>query len=194
LALVSLENNEPRVDLGAGKLEMTPLDVQTSLHKITQLLYNPNRTFYGLKLIKSFEYHDIHKNVVDQKSKFVSFDSPEQISPTFQNFFTKEKRVTLQTLFNAPIYKSYGSLQWLKNYISVKFIFAQESHKNGTHWLVGVFKKSNKYYSFTIYIEDKNLTTKKVKQDIKKILEATMKSINNERKMKFEYMKQVFRD
>jgi hypothetical protein len=194
LALVSLENNEPRVDLGAGKLEMTPLDVQTSLHKITQLLYNPNRTFYGLKLIKSFEYHEINKNTIDPKSKFVSFDSPEQVSPAFQNFFTKEKRLTLQTIFNAPIYKSYGSLQWLKNYISVKFIFAQESHKNGTHWLVGVFKKSNKYYSFTIYIEDKNFDTKKVKKYIKKILELTMKSINNERKMKFEYMKQVFRD
>jgi len=194
LGLVSLENNEPRVDLGAGKLEMTPLDVQNSLHKITQLLYNPNRIFYGLKLIKSFEYHDINKNIVDPKPKFVSFDSPEQLSPTFQNFFTKKKRLTLQTIFNAPIYKRYGSLQWLKNYISVKFIFAQESHKNGTHWLVGVFKKSNKYYSFTIYVNDKNLRTQKVKQDIKKILELTIKSINNERKMKFEYMKQVFRD
>ena len=194
LGLVSLENNEPRVDLGAGKLAMTPLDVQTSLHKITQLLYNPNRIFYGLKLIKSFEYHDVHKNIVDPIPKFISFDSPEQLSPTFQNFFTKKKRLTLQTIFNAPIYKRYGSLQWLKNYISVKFIFAQESHKNGTHWLVGVFKKSNKYYSFTIYVQDKNLTAQQVKQKIKKIVELTIKSINNERKMKFEYMKQVFRD
>ena len=194
LELVSLENNEPRVDLGAGKLEMTPLDIQTALHKITQLLYNPNRIFYGLKLVKSLEYHDINKSVIDPKSKFFSFDSPEQVTPTFQKFFTKEKRVALQTIFKTPIYKSYGSLQWLKNYISVKFVFAQESHKNGIHWLVGVFKKSNKYYSFTIFIEDTTLNTKQVKNKIKRILEETIKSINNEREMKFKYMKQVFRD
>ena len=194
LDLVSLENNEPRVDLGAGKLEMNPLDVQTALHKITQLLYNPNRIFYGLKLVKSLEYHDINNSVVEPKAKFFSFESPEQVTPTFQKFFTKEKRIALQTIFKTTIYKSYGSLQWLKNYISVKFIFAQESHKSGTHWLVGVFKKSNKYYSFTIFIEDKRLSTNLVKEKIKRVLEETIKSINNEREMKFNYMKQVFRD
>ena len=195
LDLVSLENNEPRVDLGVGKLEMNPLDVQSTLHKITQLLYNPNHSiFYGLKLVKSLEYHNINKGVIDPKAKFVSFDSPEQVTPTFQNFFTEDKRVALQTIFKTPIYKSYGSLQWLKNYISVKFVFAQESHKNGTHWLVGVFKKSNKYYSFTIFIEDKILSTNRIKEKIKGILEATIRSINNDREMKFNYMKQVFRD
>ena len=194
LDLVSLENNEPRVDLGAGKLEMNPLDVQTAIHKITQLLYNPNRMFYGLKLVKALEYHDINGSVVEPKSKFFSFESPEQVTPTFQKFFTKEKRIALQTIFKTPIYKSYGSLQWLKNYISVKFVFAQESHKNGTHWLVGVFKKSNKYYSFTIFIEDKTLNKYQIKEKIKRILEVTIRSINNDREMKFKYMKQVFRD
>jgi hypothetical protein len=194
LSLIPLQNNEPRADLGAGKLQMTPLDVHVALHKITQLLYNPNRIFYGLKLIKSLEYHEINQSVVAPKSKLFSFDSPEQVSPTFQNFFTKEKRLTLQTLFQSPIYKNYGSLQWLKNYVNVRFVLAQESHKNGVHWLVGVFKKSGKYYSFTIYLENKNLTKHEVKQRIKKILESTIKSINKSRKMKFEYMKQVFRD
>ena len=194
LSLIPLQNNEPRVDLGAGKLQMTPLAMQVALHKITQLLYNPNQTFYGLKLIKSLEYHDINQSIVEPKSKIFSFDSPEQVSPTFQNFFTKEKRITLQTLFKTPIYKNYGSLQWLKNYISIKFIFAQESHKNGTHWLVGVFKKSGKYYSFTIYLGDKNLETYEAKRHIKTILESTLKSVNKAGKMKFEYMKKLFRD
>ena len=194
LDLISLENNEPRVDLGAGKLEMNPLDVQSALHKITQLLYNPNRIFYGLKLVKSFEYHDINESVVEPKMKLFSLESPEQVTPTFKNFFTKEKRVALQTIFKTPISKNYGSLQWLKNYISVKFVFAQESHKNGIHWLVGVFKKSNKYYSFTIFIEDKKFTTAQTKEKIKRVLEETIKSINNDREMKFNYMKQVFRD
>jgi hypothetical protein len=194
LSLTSLENNEPRVSLGTGKLEMTPLELQTSLHKITQLLYNPNHIFHGLRLIKSFEYHDIKENIVEKEIKFHSFDSPEQISPTFQNFFTKEKRVVLQTIFKTPIYKSYGSLQWLKNYINVKFVFAKESHKNGVHWLVGVFKKSGKYYSFTIFLEDKNLTKREVRNRIRKLLELTIESITKSRKMKFEYMKQVFRD
>ena len=194
LGLVSLENNEPRVDLGAGKLEMTPLDIQTSLHKITQLLYHPNHPFYGLRVVKSLKYHDINNSVIDPQSKAFSFDSPEQVTPSFKNFFTKEKRVALQTIFKAPIYKNYGSLQWLRNYISIKFVFAQESHNNGTHWLVGVFKKSNKYYSFTIFVEDKMQNTNQVKQKIRKILEKTIKSINNEREMKFNYMKQVFKD
>ncbi len=194
LDLVSLENNEPRVDLGAGKLEMNPLDVQTALHKITQLLYNPNRIFYGLKLVKSFEYHDINGSVVEPKSKLFSLDSPEQVSPTFQKFFTKEKRIALQTIFKTPIYKSYGSLQWLRNYLSVKFVFAQESHKNGIHWLVGVFKRSNRYYSFTIFIDDKKLNRYQINAKIQKILEETIRSINNDREMKFNYMKQVFRD
>ena len=194
LALTPLENNEPRVGLGTGKLEMTPLELQTSLHKITQLLYNPNHIFHGLKLIKSFEYHDIKENIIEEKTKFHSFESPEQISPTFQNFFTKEKRITLQTIFKTSIYKRYGSLQWLRNYINVKFIFAQESHKNGVHWLLGVFKKAGKYYSFTIYLEDRDLSKSKIKDHFQKILESTIKSITKSRKMKFQYMKQVFRD
>ena len=194
LALVPLEDNEPQIGIGAGKLEMTPLDMQTSLHKITQLLYNPDQISYGLKLIKSFEYHDIQNSRLNKKINFFSFDSPEQISPMFKNFFTKEKRLTLQSIFKSTIYKNYGSLKWLKNYIRVKFIFAQESHKDSTHWLVGVFKKSGKVYSFTIYLKDKNFSNHEAKRQIRKILELTMKSINNERKMKFEYMKQVFRD
>ncbi len=194
LSLIPLQNNEPRADLGAGKLQMTPLDVQVALHKITQLLYNPNRIFYGLKLINSLEYHEINETVVEEKSKLFSFDSPEQVSPTFQNFFTKDKRITLQTIFKASIYKSYGSLQWLRNYVNVRFIFAQESHKNGIHWLVGVFKKSGKYYSFTIYLKDKRLKKSEVRKRIQKILESTIKSISKSRKMKFDYMKQVFKD
>ncbi len=192
LELVSLENDKPRVDLGLGKLKMTPLDMQRALHKITQLIYKPNRIFYGLKLIDSLEYHSINNGIINPKIKFFSFNSPEQITPTFQKFFTKKRRIILQTIFKTPIYKSYGSLQWLKNYISVKFIFAQESHKNGLHWLVGVFKKSNRYYSFTIFIKDNN--SNKVKESIKKVLEATVKSITHKREMKFNYMKYIFRD
>jgi hypothetical protein len=194
LSLIPLKNNKPRGDLGAGKLQMTPLSMQVALHKITQLLYNPNRIFAGLKLIKSLEYHNINQGVVESKRYLFSLDSPEQVSPTFQNFFTKNKRITLKTIFKAPIYQYYGSLQWLKNYISVKFLFAKDSHKNGTHWLVGVFKKSDKYYSFTIYLKDKNLNRNRAKRYIKKILEATIKSINRTQQMKFEYMKQVFKD
>jgi hypothetical protein len=194
LALISLQNNEPRVDLGAGKLQMTPLDIQVALHKITQLLYNPNRRFYGAKLIKSFNYHPIEKSVIAPQAKAFSLDSPEQISPTFQKFFTKEKRIALQTIFKTPIYKSYGSLQWLRNYVTVKFVFAQESHQNGVHWLVGVFKKSGKYYSFTIHIKDKKLSKYEIRQSMQKILESTIKSISKPQKMKFEYMKGVFKD
>jgi len=194
LSLTPLENNEPRVSLGTGKLEMTPLELQTSLHKITQLIYNPNHIFYGLNLIKSFEYHNIKDSVVDKQLKVHSFESPEQLSPTFQNFFTQDKRIALQTIFKTPIYKSYGSLQWLKNYINVKFVFAQESHKNGNHWLVGAFKKADKYYSFTIYLQDQELNKDRAKEDFKKILESTITSITKSREMKFEYMKRVFRD
>jgi len=194
LALVPLQDNEPKVDLGAGKLQMTPLDVQVALHKITQLLYNPNKTFYGAKLIKSINYHDINQSIVSPKIKVFSFDSVEQVSPTFQNFFSKEKRITLKTLYKTPIYQSYGSLQWLKNYINVKFVFAQESHVNGIHWLVGVFKKSGKYYSFTIHIKDKELSKYEIKHRFQTILESTIESINKAPKMKFEYMKQVFKD
>ncbi len=191
LELISLENDKPRVDLGLGRLKMTPLDMQTALHKITQLIYKPNRIFYGLKLVKSLEYHDINSSIIEPKTKFFSFDSPEQVTPTFQNFFTRDKRIVLKTIFKTPIYKSYGSLQWLKNYLSVKFIFAQESHKNGINWLVGVFKKSNRYYSFTIFIKDSN---RNIKEKIKKVLETTVKSITHKREMKFNYMKQIFRD
>ncbi|SFV62002.1 hypothetical protein MNB_SV-12-1064 [hydrothermal vent metagenome] len=194
LSLTPLENNEPRVSLGTGKLEMTPLELQTSLHKITQLIYNPNHIFHGLKLIKSFKYHNIKDSIIDKEVKVHSFDSPEQLSPTFQNFFTKDKRIALQTIFKTPIYKSYGSLQWLRNYLNVKFVFAQESHKGANHWLVGAFKKSGKYYSFTIYLEDQDLSKNEVKQHFKKILNSTIKSITKSREMKFEYMKRVFRD
>ena len=121
-------------------------------------------------------------------------DSPEAISPVFKEFFTKEKRLTLQTLFKTPIYQYYGSLQWLKRYINVKFIFAQESHQEGVHWLVGAFKKSGKYYSFTLHIKDDGLSKNEVLRSMKKILESTIESINRPHKMKFEYMKQVFRD
>ncbi len=192
LELVSLENGKPRVDLGLGKLKMTPLEMQIALHKITQLIYKSNRIFYGLKLIKSLEYHNINSGIINPKTEFFSFNSPEQVTPTFKNFFTKKRRIILQTIFKTPIYKSYGSLQWLKNYISVKFLFAQESHKNGIYWLVGVFKKSNRYYSFTICIEDSDRN--KIKEKIKRVLEATIKSITHEREMKFNYMKQLFRD
>ncbi len=194
LGLISLENNEPRVDLGAGKLEMTPLDMQVTIHKISQLLYNANHIFFGAKLIKSLTYHNINGNSIEPSSKTLSFESPEQVTPSFQNFFTKDKRVRLQTIFKSTIYKGYGRLQWLKRYLSVKFIFAQDSHKNGSHWLVGLFKKSNRYYSFTIYLEDNKISTSKAKEYIRYILEETIKSINNELDMKFKYMKQVFKD
>lgn len=194
LGLISLENNEPRVDLGAGKLEMTPLDMQITIHKITQLLYNKKRIFFGAKLIKSLTYHNINGNSVDVSSKILSFDSPEQVTPSFKNFFTKDKRVAIQTIFKSTIYKSYGRLQWLKNYLSVNFVFAQDSHKRGSHWLVGLFKKSGRYYSFTIYLEDSKISTSKAKEYIRYILEEGIKSVNNELDMKFNYMKQVFRD
>jgi len=194
LSLIPLQNNEPRVDLGAGKLQMTPLDVQVSLHKITQLLYNPSKLFYGAKLIKSLSYQNINKGVIDPNPKLFSLDSPEQVSPIFKNFFSKKKRVTIQTIFKSPIYQKFGSLQWLRNYLNIKFIFAQESHKDGVHWLVGVFKKSGKYYSFTIHIKNKTLSSYEIKKSIKKILESTVESINKPQKMKFEYMKRVFKD
>ncbi len=194
LALVPLQNNEPRADLGAGKLQMTPLDIQVALHKVTQLLYNPNRIFYGAKLVNSLNYHEIEDSVIAPHDKEFSLDSPAQISPSFKNIFTREKRITLQTLFKAPIYQKYGSLQWLKNYINVKFVFAQESHKDGIHWLIGTFKKSGKYYSFTIHIQDKQRSKYEIKRAIQKILESTIESINRSKKMKFEYMKRVFKD
>ena len=194
LFLTHLENSTPRVSIGTGKLKMTPLELHTSLHKITQLIYNPNHIFNGLKLIKSFEYHNIQDSIVKKEIKTHFLDSPEQVSPTFQNFFTKNKRVNLKTILKTPIYKNYGSLQWLKNYINVKFIFAKDSHQNGIHWLVGVFKKYNKYYTFNIYIKDDNFSDNEVRNRIKKLLELTIKSITKSRTMKFEYMKQVFRD
>ena len=194
LALVPLQNNEPRVDLGAGKLQMTPLDMQVALHKITQLIYRPNTVFYGAKLIKSFDYHTIKEGVILPELKHYSLDSPEQVSPTFQAFFSQEKRVTLQTLLKAPISQRYGSLQWLKNYKNIKFIFAQESHKHGIHWLVGAFKKSDKLYSFTLHVKDDKLSKYALMQEMKKILEKSMQSMNSPHKMKYDYMKQVFRD
>ena len=194
LALVPLQNNEPRVDLGAGKLQMTPLDMQVALHKMTQLIYRPNKVFYGAKLIKSFDYHSIKEGVVLPEVKHYSLESPEQVSPTFQAFFTKEKRITLQTLLKAPISQSYGALQWLKNYRNIQFVFAQESHENGVHWLVGAFKKGGKYYSFTLHVKEDKASKYAVMQEMKKILEKTMQSMNSPQKMKYDYMKQVFRD
>lgn len=194
LALVPLQNNEPRVDLGAGKLQMTPLDMQVALHKITQLIYRPNKVFYGAKLIKSFDFHPIKEGVVLPEVKHYSLESPEQVSPTFQAFFTKEKRITLQTLLKAPIVQSYGQLQWLKNYRNIKFVFAQESHKEGIHWLVGAFKKGAKFYSFTIHVKEDKLSKYALIKEMKKILEKTMQSMNSPHKMKYDYMKQVFRD
>jgi len=194
LGLIPLQNNEPKVDLGAGKLQMSPLDLQVSLQKITQLLYQPNQPFNDAKLIQSIQYHPIEHGHVQTKEESFSLDAPAPISPDFQGFFSPKKRITIKTLYKAPISQRYGTLQWLKNYINVKFLFAQESHKGATHWLVGAFKRQGKRYSFVLHIQDDKLTTTTVKSIMQDLLEATIKSINHPNKMKFGYMKEVFKD
>ncbi|CAA6800802.1 MAG: Unknown protein [uncultured Sulfurovum sp.] len=194
LALRTLQNNEPREDLGLGKLQMSPLDFQVSLHKITQLLYQNNTNFFDAKLIKDFDYHDINNTHIESPIKNFSLHSPTALSPAFQKFFEKEKKITLKTLFKTPIYKQYGTLKWMRNYIKVKFLFAQESHINGTHWLVGGFKKSGKFYSFVIHLEDPSLSKKSIKKSIQQMLELTLKSLNKPEQMKHEYMKMIYDD
>ena len=194
LELQTLQNNEPREDLGLGKLQMSPLDFQVALHKLGQLLYRPNSIFYDAKLINNFDYHEINSTHIMPTIKNFSLHSPTAISPAFQNFFSKDKRVTLKTILKTPIYKSYGKLQWMRNYSKIKFAFAQESHINGTHWLVGVFKKSGHYYTFVIHVEEKTLSTYRVKRAMQQILELTLKSVNKPDKMKHEYMEMIYGD
>ena len=194
LELQTLQNNEPREDLGLGKLQMSPLDFQVALHKIGQLLYHPTHTFYDAKLINNFDYHEINSTHIMPTVKNFSLHSPTAISPSFQEFFSKEKRITLKTILKTPIYKEYGRLRWMKNYLHIKFAFAQESHIDGTHWLVGVFKKSGHYYTFVIHVEEKELSTYRVKRAMQQILELTLKSINKPNQMKHEYMKMIYND
>jgi hypothetical protein len=82
----------------------------------------------------------------------------------------------------------------MRNYSKIKFAFAQESHINGTHWLVGVFKKSGHYYTFVIHVEEKTLSTYRVKRAMQQILELTLKSVNKPDKMKHEYMEMIYGD
>ncbi len=194
LKLQTLQNNEPHQDLGLGKLQMTPLEFHVSLHKVTQLLYRPKSIFYDAKLIKAFDYHDINNSQVQNPLKHLSLHTPSAISNDFKKFFTPEKRVTLKTLLKAPIYRRYGTLKWMKNYIGIKFEFAQESHMNNVHWLTGAFKKSGKYYSFVIQLQNKELSKHEINRIIQKSLESTLQSINNPHKMKYQYMKHVFGD
>lgn len=194
LELQTLQNNEPREDLGLGKLQMSPLDFQVALHKIGQLLYRPHSIFYDAKLINNFDYHEINNSQIMSEVKNFSLHSPTAISPSFQEFFSKEKRVTLKTILKTPIYKEYGALKWMRNYRNIKFAFAQESHINGTHWLVGVFKKSGKYYTFVIHIEEKKLSAYTIKKAMQQILELTLKSVNKPNQMKHEYMQMIYGD
>ena len=194
LELQTLQNNEPREDLGLGKLQMSPLDFQVALHKTGQLLYHPQQIFYDAKLINNFDYHEIEDSHISSTVKNFSLHSPTAISPSFQEFFSKDKRITLKTILKTPIYKSYGKLQWMRNYLHIKFEFAQESHIDGTHWLVGVFKKSGHYYTFVIHIEEKSLSSYHVKKAMQQILELTLKSINKPSQMKHEYMKMIYGD
>lgn len=194
LNLETLQNNEPREDLGLGKLQMSPLDFQVALHKIGQLLYGNNKTFYDAKLINSFDYHDINNSNIESEVKTFSLHSPMAISPSFKKFFEKEKKITLKTLLKAPIYRRYGTLRWMKNYLHVQFLFAQESHLNHTHWLVGAFKKSGKYYTFVIHIEENKRFNYGVNRAIQQILELTLKSINKPEQMKHEYMQMIYGD
>jgi len=181
-------------DLGLGALKMTPLALQGAIHKVTQLIYRPNRPFYNAQLINKFDYYDINKSNITRKLKTVSLHSPSAISQTFRGFFTTQNRITMKTLLKAPIYRDFGTLQWLKNYIDLNFLFAQESHVEDNHWLVGLFQKDGKNYSFTIHLQDDELSSSKVKRFIKNILEVTLKSVNNPHQMKYQYMKNVFRD
>jgi hypothetical protein len=192
LWLQTLQDNEPRDDFGLGKLQMTPLDFQVSLHKITQMLYRPNSMFYDAKLIKHLSFYTIDKSHVAQKPAHLSFHSPAPISPSFESFFTSDKRSTLKTLLKAPISRSYGTLRWMKNYRNIKFELAQESHRGDDHWLTGAFKKSEKYYSFVIYLGQKNLSKESAKRAIEKIMELTIISVNNPKDIRHHYMERVF--
>jgi len=194
LGLIPLQNNEPKSDLGAGKLQMSPLDLQVALQKITQLLYRPNQPFNDAKLIRSIQYHTIDRGVLSPETKNFSLDAPASISPRFEAFFSPKKRITIKTLYKAPIYQKFGHLQWLRNYINIKFLFAQESHKGATHWLVGAFKRQGKRYSFVLHIQESKASNETIKSIMKQLLESTIKSINRPNKMKFEYMKQIFND
>ena len=192
LWLQTLQDNEPRDDFGLGKLQMTPLDFQVSLHRITQMLYRPNSIFYDAKLIKGLSFYNIKNSNISQKPTHLSFHSPAPISPAFESFFTSDKRGTLKTLLKAPISQSYGTLRWMKNYKNISFKLAQESHRKDNHWLTGVFKKMGKNYSFVIYLGKKNLSKESAKRAIEKIMELTIISINNPRDIRHHYMERVF--
>jgi len=192
LWLQTLQDNEPREDFGLGKLQMTPLDFQVSLHKITQMLYRPDSQFYEAKLIKKLSFYNIENSNISEKPAYLSFHSPAAISPAFESFFTSDKRGTLKTLLKSPIYRSYGTLRWMKNYRNVTFEFAQESHHNNAHWLIGTFKKSGKYYSFVIYLGKKNLSKREAKRVMEKIMELTIISVNRPKDIRHRYMKRVF--
>ena len=192
LWLQTLQDNEPREDFGLGKLQMTPLDFQVSLHKITQMLYRPDSQFYEAKLIKKLSFYNIENSNISEKPAYLSFHSPAAISPAFESFFTSDKRVTLKTLLKSPIYRSYGTLRWMKNYRNVTFEFAQESHRNNAHWLIGTFKKSGKYYSFVIYLGKKNLSKIEAKRVMEKIMELTIISVNRPKDIRHRYMERVF--
>ncbi|MCK5853635.1 MAG: transglycosylase domain-containing protein, partial [Sulfurovaceae bacterium] len=76
LWLQTLQDNEPREDFGLGKLQMTPLDFQVSLHKITQMLYRPNSQFYDAKLIKRLSFYNIENSNIAKEPAHLSFHSP----------------------------------------------------------------------------------------------------------------------
>ncbi len=192
LWLQTLQDNEPREDFGLGKLQMTPLDFQVSLHKITQMLYRPNEQFYDAKLIKKLSFYNIKNSHIAEKPAHLSFHAPSAISPAFESFFTSDKRVTLKTLLKSPIYRDYGTLRWMKNYRNVTFEFAQESHRTDAHWLTGSFKKSGKHYSFVIYLGKKNLSKAEAKRVMEKITELTVISINRPKDIRHRYMERVF--
>ena len=192
LWLQTLQDNEPRDDFGLGKLQMTPLDFQVSLHKIIQMLYRPNSMFYDAKLIKSLSFYNIEDSNVAKKSTHLSFHSPAPISPSFESFFTSDKRTTLKTLLKSPISQRYGTLRWMKNYRNIKFELAQESHRGDEHWLSGAFKKSGKHYSFVIYLGKENLSKESAKRAIEKIMELTIISVNNPKDIRHHYMERVF--
>jgi len=163
-----------------------------SLHKITQMLYRPDSQFYEAKLIKKLSFYNIENSNISEKPAYLSFHSPAALSPAFESFFTSDKRVTLKTLLKSPIYRSYGTLRWMKNYRNVTFEFAQESHRNNAHWLIGTFKKSGKYYSFVIYLGKKNLSKREAKRVMEKIMELTIISVNRPKDIRHRYMKRVF--
>jgi len=192
LWLQTLQDNEPREDFGLGKLQMTPLDFQVSLHKITQMLYHPNRQFYEATLIKRLSFYNIKNSSISQKTAELSFHSPAAISPAFESFFTSDKRVALKTLLKSPIYRTYGTLRWMKNYRNVTFELGQESHIGDVHWLTGVFKKSGKHYSFVVYLGKKNLSKESAKRVMEKIMELTIVSINRPKDIRHDYMERVF--